>query len=474
MPFYLLFEKENRLMSSERTVLTEKRRIVFTNQMLKALIIPLVFEQLLTITVGLADSLMVSRVGQASISAVNLVDQLSNLMIQVFAGMAAGGAAVAGQYLGKKRAEDAQRSTHHMFLLLLGVSLTITALLYLFSEGVLQLINRNPDPEVIQATRTYYQIVMASIPSIALYNGGAAVFRAMSKSRVTLWVSMLMNFINVVGNAVLIFGFGMDVAGVAIPTLVSRTVAAAVILILLAKPDLTLSLKSIFSFRYNAVMMKNILYIGVPGSAENGMFHLGRLVLASLISSFGTVSQAANGIATTFGGFHHFTGTAINLALVTVISQCVGAGAFDDARYYMRKFMKITYISMNISNAVELALLPLILKVYASSPNVSGETVHLAAILAILHGVASMIIWEPAFCFPAFLRAAGDARYTMWFSMISMWLVRVLFAYIFGVFFGWGVIGVWLAHSVLDWIVRSAFFYSRYRSNQWETKAIKA
>ena len=461
-------------MSTTKAGTAEDRKIVFTNQMLKALIIPLILEQLLTITVGLADSLMVSRVGQASISAVNLVDQLSNLMIQIFAGMAAGGAAVAGQYLGKKRAEDARRSTHHMFLLLLGVSLTITALLYLFANGVLDLINRNPDPEVIQATRTYYMIVIASIPAIALYNGGTAVFRAMSRSRVTFKVSLLMNLINVTGNAVLIFGFGMDVAGVAIPTLVSRTVAAAVILLLLSNPELTLSLRSIFRFRYNSVMMKNILYIGVPGSAENGMFQLGRLVLASLISSFGTVSQAANGIANTLGGFHHFTGTAINLALVTVISQCVGAGAFDDARWYMRKFMKITYICMIITNAVEMALLPLILGIYGASPNVAAETIRLTYVLAILHGAASMVLWEPAFCFPAFLRAAGDARYTMWFSMISMWTVRVVFAYIFGILFGWGVIGVWLAHSVLDWIVRSLFFYHRYRSGKWETKAIKA
>ncbi|MBO4873201.1 MAG: MATE family efflux transporter [Lachnospiraceae bacterium] len=461
-------------MEAPNTNNSEKRRIVFTNQMLKALIIPLIFEQLLTITVGLADSLMVSRVGQASISAVNLVDQLSNLMIQIFAGMAAGGAAVAGQYLGKKLQEDARRSTHHMFLLLLAVSLTITAVLYLFRDGVLGLINRNPDPEVIRATRTYYSIVMASIPAIALYNGGTAVFRAMSKSRITLRVSVLMNVINVVGNAVLIFGFGMDVAGVAIPTLVSRTVAAAVILLLLSNPSLTLSLKQVFRFRYQHRMMRNILYIGVPASAENGMFHLGRLVLASLVSSLGTVSQAANGIANTLGGFHHFTGTAISLALVTVISQCIGAGAFDDARYYMKKFAKLTYLAMNAANALGLLLLPLVMKIYGSSPNVSPETIRLATILTVIHGVASMVIWMPAFALPAFLRACGDARFTMWVSMISMWTVRVLFAYIFAILLGWGVIGVWLAHSVLDWIVRSSIFYLRYRSGRWETKAIKS
>ncbi len=451
----------------------ENLTVVFTRSMLKALIIPLIFEQLLTITVGLADSLMVAQVGQASISAVNLVDQLSNLMIQIFAGMAAGGAAVAGQYIGKQEKDNARRSTHHMFLLLLAVSLTFTALLYLFREGVLGLINRNPDPEVITATRTYYTIVMASIPAIALYNGGAAVFRAMSRSKVSLKVSLLMNVINVAGNALLIMGFKMGVAGVAIPTLVSRTVAAAVILALLTKPDLELSLRKVFPFRYNAPMMKNILYIGVPSSAENGMFHLGRLVLASLISGFGTVSQAANGIANTVSGFHHFTGTAINLALVTVISQCIGAGAFDDARYYMKRFFKITYITMNIANAIGLALLPLVLMIYGASPNVAPETIHLSAILIIIHGVASMVLWEPAFCLPSFLRATGDAKFTMLTSMISMWGVRVAFAYLFGVILGWGVIGVWLAHSVLDWIVRSIIFYLRYRSNKWETKAIK-
>ena len=454
--------------------LSEKKTVVFTNQMLKALIIPLIFEQLLTITVGLADSLMVAQVGQASISAVNLVDQLSNLMIQIFTGMAAGGAAVAGQYLGRKEKDNARRAGHHLFLLLLLVSLAFTGALYLFRDGVLSLINRNPDPDVVQATRTYYSIVMASIPAIALYNGGAAMFRAMSKSRVTLFVSLLMNLINVAGNAVLILGLHFDVSGVAIPTLVSRVTAAVLILALLARPDLELSLAKIFSFRYQAPMMKNILYIGVPSSAENGMFHLGRLVLASLVSSLGTVSQAANGIANTLGGIHHFTGTGINLALITVISQCAGAGAFDDARRYMKRFTKIIYICMGIANAIGLALIPLIMKIYGASPNVSGETIRLAVILTVIHGVASILIWEPAFTIPSFLRATGDARYTMWVSMISMWAVRVFFAYIFGILLGWGVIGVWLAHSVLDWIVRSVIFYLRYRSNKWETKAIKS
>lgn len=193
------------------------------------------------------------------------------------------------------------------------------------------------EPDVMAATNTYYLYVMASIPGIALYNGGAALFRTMGHSDVSLKVSLLMNSINVIGNAVLIFGFGMDVAGVAIPTLVSRTVAAVVILSLLFNRDLMLHLSDIRGFRVDMRLMKNIFYIGVPSGVENGMFQLGRLVLFSLISTFGTASMVANAIGNTISNFNCFAGQAINLGLAAVVSQCVGAGEFNQARAYLRK-----------------------------------------------------------------------------------------------------------------------------------------
>ena len=445
------------------------RKIEFSNHDLVVLIAPLIAEQFLAILVGLADSLMVATVGDAAISAVSLVDSISNLMIYIFSAMAAGGAAVAGQYIGRRERENANSAGQHLVVLLAVTSVCFVALLYLFKTAVLTTVFGHIDADVMAATDKYYSIVMASIPGIALYNGGAAIFRTMGKSDVSLKVSLLMNGINVTGNAILIFGLHMDVAGVAIPTLVSRTVAAVVILALLFNEKLPLHLSDLRAFRLNRRLLKNIFYISIPSGVENGMFHLGRLMLFSLISTFGTASIVANAIGNTLGNFHCFAGQALNLGMTTVVSQCVGAGEYDGARYYLRKLCKAGYALMAAVNLTIIALLPLIMRIYDVSPE--GE--RLAVTVALIHGISSIFLWIPSFSLPTFLRAAGDARFTMFASMTVMWLCRVMFAYILGKFLGYGVVGVWSAHAILDWTVRSIVFYKRYRSDKWVTKAIQ-
>ena len=327
-------------MENQAPAAAGKREIRFSNRELTALIAPLIAEQFLAILVGLADSLMVATVGDAAISAVSLVDSISNLMIYVFSAMAAGGAAVAGQYIGRRERDNANSAGQHLIVLLGAASLFFIALLYAFKTAVLTTVFGQIDADVMAATDKYYTIVMASIPGIALYNGGAAIFRTMERSDVSLKVSLLMNAINVGGNALLIFHYHMDVAGVAIPTLVSRTVAAAVILALLFNDSLPLHLSNVRAFRPNARLLKNILYISIPSGVENGMFQLGRLMLFSLISTFGMASIVANAIGNTLGNFHCFAGQGLNLGMTTVVSQCVGAGDFDGARYHMRKLLK--------------------------------------------------------------------------------------------------------------------------------------
>ena len=309
------------------------KELNFSNAQLARLIGPLLAEQFLAIAVGLADSMMVASVGDAAISAVSLVDSVSTLMIYIFSAMATGGAVVAGQYLGRRQEKDACRAGQQMIVLLAGVSVALMGLMYLLRGWILGNLFGEIAPDVMAATNTYYTIVIGSIPGIALYNGGAALFRTMGRSDVTLKVSLLMNAINVAGNAILIFGAKMDVAGVAIPTLVSRMVAAAVILGMLRSPARVLHLRGISHFRPDGRIMRNIFAIGVPSGIENGMFQFGKVILYSLISTFGTASMTANAIGNTMGNFHTFAGQAIGLGLTTVVSQCVGAGAFDKARY---------------------------------------------------------------------------------------------------------------------------------------------
>ena len=444
--------------------------VSFSNRQLVSLIAPLLLEQLLGITVGLADSLMVATVGDASISAVSLVDSVSALMIYIFSAMATGGAVVAGQYLGRGERDEACRSAQQLMVLLAGVSLTVMALLYLFKGFILTHLFGKIDADVMTATDIYYSYVMASIPGIAIYNGGAALFRTMSRSDVSLRVSLLMNGLNVAGNAVLIFGLGLDVSGVAIPTLVSRTAAACVMLRLLFNEKLSLHLSDFKSFRFEKRVMRNIFRIAIPSGVENGMFHFGRLILFSLISTFGTASITANAIGNTMGNFHCFAGQAICMGLTTVVSQCVGAGAYDQARFYMKKLMLAAYAVMGLVNLLLILAIPLTLRIYDVAP----EAAELARTVMLLHGGSAIVLWMPSFMIPYFLRAAGDAGFTMVASMLTMWLVRVLMAYVLGAALGLGVVGVWFAHAILDWSVRSVIFILRYRSGRWEKMAIRS
>ena len=443
---------------------------LFTNKQLVSIILPLICEQLLSLVVGMADSMMVSTVGDAAISGVSLVDAISGLMIYIFSAMGTGGAAVAGQYMGMRDGEKARSAGQQLIALITVMSGAFTAVLYVFKTGILELLFGSIEADVMAATSKYYMIVMASVPAIALFNGGAALFRAMGRSDISLKSSILMNIINVIGNAVLIFGFKMDVAGVAIPTLVSRYVAALILIIMLFNDKWQLRLSGLKDFRVRPQILGNIFRISVPSGIENGMFMLGRLVLYSLISTFGTAQITANAIGNTFSTMHCAVGMGVNLGIVTVVSQCVGAADFDQARYYMRRIAKATFIVQGAVNVLFLLLLKPLLGIYDVDP----EAERLAATVSIIHCVGSMTIYIPSFTVPAFLRAAGDAVLTMAVSIASMWLFRVCMAYLIGGRLGMGVTGVFICHCGLDWTVRSVCYLGRYFSGEWKTKAIKA
>lgn len=445
---------------------TNSSSIEFSNRDLRRLIVPLVIEQLLAITVGLFDSVMVSQVGEAAISAVSLVDTVNVLLVNAFASLATGGAAIAGQYLGRRENGKASHSAAQLLLFMGEVSLAITLLFYLGKGFVLDVLFGQVEPDVAAYANTYYLIVESSIPFLAVYSAGAALFRVMGNSKISMWVSLGMNLINVAGNALLIFGFRMEVEGVAIPTAVSRLVAAVMMVVLLRRRNLPLRVEK-FTLRHDRYVVKHILRFGVPNGLEGSMFQLGKILLLSTVSVLGTASVAANAIGNNIASFHCVAGNAIGLAIVTVVSRCVGAGDYEKARFYTRKLMKYTYLFMTVSILLIFALLPLILRLY----NVSEEAERYARIVISMHGGMGILFWPLSFTLPQALRAAGDTRFTMVVSSVSMWTMRVGFGILLGRYLGFGVVGIWMAMFV-DWFLRIAFFLPRFHGHKWETMAL--
>ena len=445
----------------------DRSHYLFSNRELANLIGPLVIEQLLAVFVGMADSIMVANVGEAAVSGVSLVDNIMILIINIFAALATGGAVVAGQYIGRKDEKSACKAATQLVWVVSLSAVAIMILVYFGKDIILNQVFGHITAEVKGHADIYLLIVTASIPFIALYNGGAAIFRAMGNSQVSMRVSLLMNAINVTGNAILVFGLRIGTAGVAIPTLISRMVAAIVITVLLCNQTRILHIERTLKIRFDGRMIRKILAIGVPNGLENSMFQLGKILVLSLVSTFGTYAIAANAVSNAIALFQILPGMAISLAITTVISQCVGANDYEQVHYYLKKLLAIIYVAMVGTVALIFLALPLILKAY----NLSDQTAAAATNIIHFHGISAMIIWPLSFALPAAYRAAGDAKACMYTSIVSMWIFRIGFSYLVGKYMGLGVFGVWVA-MVIDWVVRAICFIIRYFNGKWKHGAI--
>lgn len=439
----------------------------FTNKQLAGLIIPLIIEQLLTVTVGLADSIMTASVGEAAVSGVSLVDTIMVLLLNIFAALATGGAVVAGQYIGQKHYERAGKVAEQLVLFIAVLSLGVTVLVYLCQNLILHGLFGKIESDVMDSARTYLLIVTASIPFMGIYNGGAAIFRSAGNSKIAMQISLLMNTVNIMGNAILIYGLGLGVAGAALPTLVSRILAAVVIILLLARPEQPVKIPKRMAVRFDGHTVRKILHIGVPNGLENSMFQLGKILVLSLVATFGTASIAANAVSNTIAMFQILPGMAMGFAILTVVSQCVGAGDYRQAKYYTRKLMLITYGAMLLINLIILLLLPVIIQIYHLSP----ETAQMTRQILMYHAACCCTIWPLSFSLPNTLRASNDVKRTMWISIFSMWIFRIAFSYVLGRYLGWGVFGIWVAMTI-DWLFRSICFTIRYCGNRWQKQKI--
>lgn len=436
---------------------------LFSRNDLVRLIIPLIVDQFLQVAVGLSDSIMVARVGEAAVSGVSLVDTVMLLIINIFTALATGGAVIAGQYLGRKDPKTGCEATAQLFNFTFLFSIFIMILGYFGQNVILYHVFGKIEPEVMKDSRTYLLIVLSSIPMIAMYNAGAAIFRAMGNSNVAMKTSLLMNSINVFGNALLIFGFHRGVEGVAIPTVVSRGVACVVILILLNNQKHELHILHPYPFRIKWNVLKKILYIGIPNGLENSMFQLGKIAVLSLVSGLGTASLAANAVGNNIANFAILPGMSFGFALLTVCAQCVGAGDFEQVKYYTKHMMRVEYLCLIASNLIVILALPFILSVY----NLSDEAAQYANDIILYHAACVVTIWPLSFTLPNTLRAAADVKVTMVLSIISMWVFRFGFSYLLAIEFHMGIFGVWVAMTI-DWLVRGIFFVCRYRSGRWQ------
>lgn len=440
---------------------------MFSKKQLIVLMLPLVAEQFLAFLVGLIDSLMVASVGEVAVSAVSLVDTINMLIIALLSAMATGGAVVISQYMGRNDIENANTSAKQLIYAMMIVTLLITSLSVIFNRPLLGMLFGSVEEGVMKNSSIYFYVTAFSFPFLGLYNGGAAIFRSIGNSRISMIISIYMNIINVIGNAVFIYICKWGVFGAALATLLSRFFASVAMMILVCRKKYAVHIEKLFEFKLKTDMLKRIFSISIPNGIENSVFHMGKILVVSIASTLGTAAVAAHSVSSTVVGLACIPGTAMGLGIITVIGQCMGAGDTAQAEYYTKYLIKWTQLVFISINIVLMFVTPSMVGLY----NISDEASQTAINIIYLHNILSGPLWPLCFTLPCALRAVGDAKRTMIISILSMWICRVLMAYVFVFGFNLGIEGIWLAFYV-DWITRSSFFVMRFKSGKWKKNKV--
>lgn len=442
----------------------EQQQHMFTNRMIRNLLIPVVLEQLLNSIMGTADTMMVSNVGLAAISAVSLVDSINVLVIQAFSALAAGGAIVCAQYIGQRNKEKANESARQVLFIITAISVAVSLICLVFQKPLLRLIFGSVEAEVMRASEIYFFYTALSFPFIAAYDSAASIFRAQDNTRGPMTISMISNVMNIAGNAIMIWVFHMGVAGAALSTLISRVFCAVVVLIQLRKEreGQEIVVRDYFKIRPNWSMIKRILGIGIPSGVENSMFQLGKLAIQSTVSTLGTAAIAAQAMTNILENLNGIAAIGVGVGLMTIVGQCLGAGRKDEAVYYIKKLCVIAEIVVLTSCLIVFALTKPVTILGGMEKESADMCFHMVMWITIM----KPLVWTMAFVPGYGLRAAGDVKFSMITSCCTMWACRFCLCVFLIRVMGFGPMGVWIG-MFADWTVRSIIFTWRFHSRKW-------
>ena len=440
----------------------DESKLLFSNHDLKVLLIPLMVEQLLNSLMGTVDSMMVSNVGSAAISAVSLVDSINVLVIQVFTALTAGGAIICSQYLGRKDVKACNKAARQVLLAMLVISIGLMAVCIVFRHPLLRLIFGNVEQDVMDNSQIYFLITAISFPFIGLFDANAAFFRAEGNSKLPMTISALCNLANIAGNAILIFGFNMGVAGAAISTLVSRILMSIIMICRQRVPKQEIVIRDYLSIRPGMKLILIILSVGIPSGIENGMFQFGKLAIQSTVSLMGTAAIAAQGMTNIIENLNGILAIGIGIGLMTVVGETLGAGHKEEAVYYIKKLCIIAEVTLVLSCIFMYAITRPITIFGGMEP----ESAKLCIFMVTCITIVKPLIWDMAFI-PAYgLRAAGDVKFSMTVSVLTMWLCRVTLATVLARVFHMGPMAVWIG-MFTDWGIRNIIFTIRFHSRKW-------
>lgn len=435
---------------------------MFSNKDLRRLIIPLFIEQFLLMFVGIADTFVVGFSSEADVSGVSLVTSFNTVLIFLFTALSSGGAVIISQYIGNKKYDSASRSSGQLLMISTAVSVIMTVFIVLFRSLLLHLLFGKIEADVMAACEVYLLITTLSLPALAIYDAGAALCRSVGKTNVTMYISFVANIINVIGNCMGVFWLHLGAAGVAYPSLISRILSAVAVTVFCFQKQNLVQYKISDIFCWDGALLKKIMGIAFPNGIENGVHQLVKVALSGMIALFGTYQIAANGVAQSIWSLAAIMGLAMAPVYTTVIGQCMGAQDIDAATFYFKKLNKITLALSILWNAIIFAITPLIVHYSA----ISTEAKELVVWLVLINNIFNGLAYPFAGPLGNGLRAAGDIKFTMIISVTLTIAARLLFSALFGLWLGWGVIGIAIGMSI-DLVFRGMIFVWRFKSKKW-------
>ncbi len=443
------------------------KEIKFTNQQLFVIILPLLLETILGVAVGMIDTIMVSSVGESAVSGVSLVDSINFLLVSIFMSLSTGGYVIISQAIGRKNTKDACEYSNQMVLSIFAIAFIVTIISLAFNNSILNIMYKNVEPEVMENAVIYFYLTALSYPFLAIHSACSSIFRSMGNTKLSLYVSIILNIINVCGNFIFIVLLGWNAAGVGMSTLLARIFGSTVMFVLALNSKNIIHLTNPIKWRFDIAVIKKMMNISIPTAIDSIIFQIGKIILQGLTITFGTSAIAANAIAGQIAGLAILPGTVLGIVLMMVTGQLVGARDFENVKYYTKKLLKWGMSSIFVVNICIYLLLDQIVGLYNLTPDGNAIARNLIA----FNCVVSTLFWSLSFTLPNALRAANDARFTMFITIISMWAFRIGFSYILCLQFGMGVIGIWIAMTI-DWIFRGVAFVYRFRSEKWITSSL--
>lgn len=425
---------------------------------------PIFLEQTFIVMMGIITTIMVSTVGAHALAAVSMVDPISHLVAAFFNALTIGATIVVAQYTGRGDTGKSSGVAAQAILLAVGLGVALGILIALFRSPIVNFLFRNADQSVLEDSKLFLGLISLSFPAMAVMMTAFGVLRGSGNTKAPMVITILINIINVVLGLNLIPHLG--VVGAALALVSSRYVGAILGMIYLLKKSQTIRF-SIRDFTPNFEVQRLILRFGIPTTIESGTFQFGKLIITVFVAGMGTAAIAANAVVSSISSILNSPGSAFSTGATILVGQRIGRGDVDDVRKTTYFAVITAALTLTVICIVTFFLLDPIISLYYVTP----EMLAIMRPVLITLVIAMPTAWPPSFVTPGAVRATGDVKYAMVVAITSMLLIRVAFAYILGVHFGLGILGVWLS-MYADWILRGICFVSRIAGSKWQGKAV--